>query len=510
MTTTPEQFLRDRLHDALDPTAANIERQRTRFRSQAGAPAPRRSTTSRLLPRMPWRPRMRKETFGFATVSIALALTIAAALLPSSGGDDDHRRGSTVTAGLRLVTAPAGGAFKGIDLDSASAAEVLDAAGRSAAAGIPDSAGDWSYSRVVSTGNDKLKASSQHWVSPDGERTFAIIATDVLDDEVGTPGRSVNIHYEYLRAGTIGDVSWGPDSNGHVNRQASWNIAKPGTDDEIQRMVELRDELSGARSANDVRSILRDVYDDPAIEYRGGMACRKPAGPCSSMGYMPMERSMTPAQTERIYGAGQLLSVMSQNVFSAEITRAAYDYLAALPEASTRPSDDDTGDVVLSFTVPGHQYQTRRVEPKDGGRPYYESSIVPGTTHNTKAAALIDSRTGRIVQLNPEPEIGGISYREVEAGLATGPGVGGKLCDEHPDACAELRDLNERLQDDPDAQFTGVLDWMQIQQFCDGLVDRDGKTIPDAGPPLSVRGDASSLAKRDACIEREAAAARAG
>jgi hypothetical protein len=254
--------------------------------------------------------------------------------------------------------------------------------------------------------------------------------------------------------------------------------------------------------------LLDELLSEPGIEFRNGSICEQ-NGTCGGSGLLPYRSDLTAETTKRLQGAGMLLSALSSNVYPGDVTRATYDYLAALPETRTSPSDDDTSDMILSFSVPGPQMETVRSKPQPKSNGIgFESHPVPGTTRNTKAVALIDSKTGRIVQLNPNPGVGDISYREVAAGLAPGPGVGGELCTEFPDACGELRTLNDELQDDPKAQFHGVLDWMQIQQFCDGLVDRDGKTLPNAGPPLSVHGDKASLAKRDACIQRESESAQ--
>jgi hypothetical protein len=431
---------------------------------------------------------------------------IGFAVLPSDDSRNDASR-SNDSSGLRLVTATAGGAFNGLKLDEASAADVLEAAGKSAAAGVPAAGpNDWTYTRTESEGGLPVETSNERWVSPDGERTFAISSGTVTDPEFGPVGRSISIHFEYLRSETFGGVTWKIDENGPTDRQANWHADAGGGSAEVDRMVRIRTELMDARSDSDVTSLLDTIVNESNLEFRGGMACT-PGSACQTWGYLPSSSKLSPAQSESLYKAGTLLSVLSSNLFPAASTRAAYDYLAALPETTTSPADDDTGDVILSFSVAGPQMETIRSKPQPKSNGIgFESRPVPGTTHNTKAVARIDSKTGRIVQLNPNPGVGDISYREVEAGLASGPGVGGELCTEFPDACAELRTLNDELKTDPKAQFHGVVDWMQIQQFCDGLVDRDGNVNKAAGPPLSA-GSKADIARRDACIKRESESA---
>lgn len=496
MTTDPFATLRDALAATTSPCEADVQRQRERSRmARAGASTPPRSMR-----------RYRRPTM-IAIAGAAAAAFVAFALLPS-GDSGREARDANPGSGLRLVTASAGGAFDGLKLESASAAEVLQAAGRSAADGVPAAgSSNWTFTRTESEGDLPVDTTHERWISPDGERTFSISATTVSDSQMGPVGRSVSIQYEHLSAGTIGSVSWGP-ANGSTKRQATWNIEQTGSNPSFERHTTLLSKLRDVQTKADVAALLDELLSEPGITFRNGSICEK-NGTCGGSGLLPSTSDLAPETTKRLQGAGMLLSALSSNVYPSDVTRAAYDYIASLPESATSPAEDSSGDVILSFSVRGPQLETIRSpqQPKTGDGVGYESRPVPGTSHNTKAVARIDGKTGRIVQLNPNPGVGDISYREVEAGLARGPGIGGELCGEFPDACDELRTLHEELQTDPKAQFHGVIDWMQIQQFCDGLVDRDGKPVPGDVTPLSVQGDEASIATRDACIKRESESA---
>lgn len=389
---------------------------------------------------------------GLAVAAAAVATLVVMALQPS-GRDSGSTGRRHDRSGLQLAGGIAGGAFAGIDLDTASASAVLHAAGASAAAGTPrDATGGWSYSRMES-GHSAYHSTMERWISPDGERSFSIMA--------GGDGRhadQVSIHYEHLRDTTVGDVSWTANGGGPGPRRATWSTGGASAGNMLEQGIRLDDALEHASDEHGVRLALDAALAGEDLTYHDGMACQ-PHGACMSIGASPTGlHRVDAAESKRMYERGLLLQALAGHVYAESTTRAMYAFLATMPNAEVQPAVDGSNDVVL-------RYRT------NGERPVWIT------------AATLDGQTGRIVAWGPT------STRWVATGVATGPVVGGQLCARFEDACAELRQLATELDDDPHATFHGVRDWMHIDQVCDGLIREDGSTITDAGPPKSVSTD---------------------
>ncbi len=504
MTITPDPIddARAELAQVQPPTAHDIATQRARLDdaiAQSGA-SPRVKRR-----RIRWVP-----ASGIAVAGLAMAVLVAIALSPSNDGGD---RDSTSDSTLRLVTATAGGAFRGMDLESASAADVLRAAGRAAADGVPTAGpDDWTFVAMdwKSGGNDFPVTNIERWTSPDGARSLMVSVVDITNPEHGEVGRSYSLHYEFLAEGIIGDVNWREQSDGTFERRATWNQEPGDGAGDIQRMAKLSQLLRDAHDADDVRDALDASIEGAGLEFRDGMACGTDPkySSCGSSGFVPSGKGLTQEQSKRLYLTGQLLTVMVGNVFPPDATRAIYAHLATLPEATVAPSKDGSGEVILSLRVKGPSFTTSRMHSPENGV-YYETRPIPGSKYNTKAVAAIDPDTGRLVELGPDPGLNDLSSRYTEFGVAPGPGVGGELCKEFAKPCEEMRDFEQRRDKDPKAQFNGVVDWMFIMQFCDGMIGRDGKPIPNNDElPRSMSKDPKVKAEREACEKREAAAAR--
>lgn len=463
MTRDPIDLAREELRRLPAPTSGEVDAQRARFDASLAAPAP--------MPRA--RPARRRwlPASGLAVAGVAVAAFLVVALQPGRSSHDDS--GGPKPHGLQLVTGS--GAFAKLDLDTASAADVLGAAGDSAAAGTPDLTGPtWTFSRIESN-DPKAVDITELWTSPDGERQFSI-------HELRIAGRGplVSIHYEHLRDLAIGDVGWVDNSGGPGPRRATWSTNAGDGQEDLDRVVRLHDALRDVSSVEGVRRALEESMQDDDITYRDGMACGSRGSSCMSIGASPrFSRGISATDSRQMLQQGMLLQSLSGNVYGEATTKAVYGYLATLPGVSVAAAPDGSDDVLL-------RYHVRSDHP------------------STIDLATLDGDTGRIVSW------GGMNARWTETGVSSLPMVGGELCPKHPEACGELRDLATRLDTDPKARFKGVVDWMFIAQFCDGLINRDGSTKQDAGMPLSMSKDPAAKAKRDACEKREAAAAQGG
>lgn len=481
------------------PTAGELGEQRAGMEAAMHGPGLRR----RRFPSRRWLP-----ASGIAVAGLAVAILLAAALQPGGSGDDDGP--ASERSRFQLVTSAPGGAFAGLDLDSASAAEVLRAAGRAAADGVPESGG-WSYTRSESGSADFPVTIMERWTSPDGERSFAVSSIHLTNPDHGPVGRTYSVQYEHLAEELIGDVSWREQPDGSYERRANWHNDAGDGQGSIARLVELTRLLRDTRDADDVRDALDESVEGAKLRFEEGMACSTDPkfGSCSTSGLLPQAKGLDEEASRRLYLTGQLLTVTVSNVFPPAATRAIYEYLASLPEARVAPAKDGSGEVVLSLRVKGPSFTTHRT-PSTGQGVGYETRLVPGSTSNTKAVAAIDPSTGRLVQLNPEPTISDMTVRYTRFGIAPGPGEGGEICKDYALPCEDARDLERRLQSDPNARFEGVVDWMFISQFCDGVINRDGSPRQGGHRPLSASNDPEVKAKREACERREARAATEG
>ena len=448
---------------------------------------------------------------GLAIAGVAAVAFLVFALQPDRGGnssnDDSSRKG------LRLATGTPDGAFAGLNLDSASAAEILRAAGRAAADGTPDAGpNDWAFTRMESGSGEFPTTTMERWTSPDGERSFAVSTVTITDPDHGNVGRSVSLHYEHLKREILGDVSWMEQADGTYERRANWSDDANDGSGDIARMVRLTDLLRTTHTADDVQRALDDSIEGAELRFQNGFACGTDPkySSCSGSGLLPQAQGLSDAESRRLYLTGQLLTVMIGNVFPSDATRAIYDYLAALPEATVAPADDGSGEVILSLRVKGPSFTTHRLE--DDGNPGvgFETRPVPGSTFNTKAVAVIDPSTGRLVELNPNPTMGDFTARYLDFGVASGPVVGSTICADFPQPCKEARQFERRRAKDPEATFSGVVDWMFISQFCDGVINRDGSPNPNGGRTPDSYKDPKANAERRACEKREAAAAQGG
>jgi hypothetical protein len=486
MTVSPDPIddVRAELARIPGPTEGDLDAQRARL-DAAMRSAERPTRTRRLRGR--WLP-----ASGFAVATLAVGILVAVALQPGGGGDE---RGGTAgepkRAGFQLVTGGPGGAFSGLDLDSASAADVLEAAGETAARGADGVAGKrWTYVRLetvmpnVHIGSDQtspkvtVRTIDEKWVDTSSGRTFAISSSSI-------PGRDPQafIHYEFLEERTIGSVSWtSNDGFSPGDRRATWHTSAGDGEVTVRMHEQLRDRLPDARDAADVQAVLDDVVDGPGFRFEGGMACME-GGSCMGFGPPVGGRDLTPEESRDMYARGLLLNTTAYDVYPPASTRAIYEYLASTPGAVATPLEDGSGNVQLTFTPPG---------------------ATPGTGERI----VIDDETGRIVERGRESH-GGIT-RWTAVGASDTPMDGGTLCGEFPERCDELRDLHDRLQDDPKARFNGVVDWMFIQQFCDGMINRDGSVREGDHLPRSMSKDPKVKAEREACEKREAAAAQGG
>jgi hypothetical protein len=468
MSNDPIDQLRDELLGRDAASAEQVDAQRARLdaamRTAVVVPA-RRHPIRRWLP-----------ASGFAVAALAVAALVAVALLPSDHeASRSSRKGANpMPTGLYLTRAVAGGAFARINVAEASAADVLHAAGVGATAGIPagaDRAG-WAYTRIVQHLGHGT-STTERWTSPDAERSFSI---SVNDDGIHPPRPW--IHYEHLRDGTTGDVNWvASDRQAPGRRRATWTQDKPGSNASLERMVRLHDALRAASSADDVSDALSTTLDADHLDFRDGMACDGPKGGCESIGTTAFGTDISAAESRTMYENGLLVQALATDVFPPAATRGIYDFLAAVPGIRTEPTKDGSG-VVLRYRLRSGKQQEIEL-------------------------ATLDARTGRIVEWSS------IASRYDAIGFASGPVVGGELCPRYAEACGELSDLARRLEQDPKAQFRGVLDWMAITTFCDGLTDRDGSPLPDHAMPLSASKDPKVKAERAACEQREAAAAQA-
>jgi hypothetical protein len=499
MSNDPIDQLRDELLGRDAAPAEQVDAQRARLdaamRTAVVVPA-RRHPIRRWLP-----------ASGFAVAALAVAALVAVAVAPSDKSNNAARE----TSGLQLVKSLPRGAFAGIDLDTASASEVLHAAGRAAADSVPDPGPhDWTYTRLESTSHDFPTSTSDRWTSPDGERSFIVGTVNITSPTQGRVGRSYSVQYEYLKHEVIGNVIWQQRPDGTYERKASWSDDANDGSGDLARMVKLTDALRIAKSSSDVSRALYDSIADAKLRFQDGWACgtNPKYSSCGSSGFVPQAKGLTDAESKRLFLTGQLLTTMVSTVFPRQATRAIYDYLAALPEARVAPASDGSGDVILSLRVKGPSFSTHRLRSSGRGIGY-ETRVIPGTTYNEKAVAAIDPETGRLERVNPTPTMSDFTTRYVAFGVAPGPAVGGSICDDFPKACETARDLNDRLATDPDAKFAGVVDWMFISQFCDGMINRDG--TPKAGDhmPLSASKDPKVKAERAACDPRVAAAAQA-
>jgi hypothetical protein len=492
----PIQDLRRELARITPPTAADIEAQRARLDASLLV------TDSRTRRQRRWLP-----ASGVAIAGLAVAVLVAIALQPGGADDDRPSRGG---GGLQLVREAPHGAFSGLDLESASAADVLRAAGRAAADGVPlPGPDDWTYTRTESRNPEFPTQVMERWTSPDGERSLSVMTVNITDPEQGRVGRSYSLHYENLGEEQLGDVTWLEQTDGTYERRADWHDGAGDGSGEIARIAKLTRLLRDTHSADDVRHALDRSIEGAHLEFRDGMACGTDPkySSCSSSGFVPQADGLDANESRRLYLTGMLLSVTVSSVFPPDATRAIYDYLATLPEASVAAAADDSNEVILSLRVKGPSFITERKWSKQNGV-YYESRPIPGSKFNTKAVAAIDARTGRFVELGPKPGLTDMSIRYTKFGIASGPGVGSEICDAFPRPCDEAREFEQRRASDPKAQFDGVVDWMFISQYCDGMINRDGTPRKGNHMPPSMSKDPKVQAAREACEQREAASSQ--
>ena len=491
----PIDVARSALARLLAPEQTQLDTQRARLDQAMCEPtSPRLSLLARR-----WIP-----VSGLAVAGLCAAILLAIALQPGRSrdrpGSDPHR--------FRTVANIPGGAFHGLDLASASAAEVLRAAGQAAADGVPIAGpNDWTYVRIEATNGPRTPTSTtERWTSPDGERSYAVNTVNITNPRFGRVGRVYSVHYEHLATEVIGDVQWLEQPDGSYDRRADWHDDAGDGRGDVKRTVKLTRLLKDAHDAKGVQEALDESVEGSKLTFRNGAACgTEPRySSCTSSGFTPQAQGLDAAESRRLFLTGQLLTVSIGAVYSPDTTRAIYDYLAGLPEAFVAPAKNASKDVILSLRVKGPSYVTHRLKNNGSSTGMsYETRPVPGTKYNTKAVAVIDTRTGRLVELGPNPGLTDMSFRYTRFGLSSAPGVGGLICDDFDAPCATARNLEDRLAKDPKAQFEGVVDWMQITQYCAGMVDRAGKPVTAAHPPTGMN-DPKAQVKREACERREA------
>ncbi len=311
MTTAPDPIddVRAELARMERPTGHELDVQRARMEDAITRSAPVARAKRR---RSRWLP-----ASGVAVAVVGCALFVAFALLPSSGRDGATRDTSGT---LRLVTATAGGAFRGLDLDTASAAEVLRAAGRAAADGTPEPGpGDWTFIRMESGRADFPTTTLERWTSPDGERSFSISTVNITNPEHGDVGRTYSLHYEYLEQEVLGDVSWREMPDGSTERRANWHDDAGDGSGDIARMVELTRLLRDVQDSDGVRRALDQSVEGAELEFRDGTACGTTPrySSCSSSGFVPQAKGLDEEASKRLYLTGQLLTVRACSDISA-------------------------------------------------------------------------------------------------------------------------------------------------------------------------------------------------
>ncbi|MCW2960595.1 MAG: hypothetical protein JWM90_982 [Thermoleophilia bacterium] len=362
--------------------------------------------------------RTRRVRVGAATVLAGAAAALLAVALQPSHTTYDSRKAERPA--LRLVTGAAGGAFAGLDLQTASAADVLHAAGDSVAAGVP--AGDDTVWTFVRTDQDlgSAKLVTERWTSPDGERSFTISDHRIRDHEP-----VVGVRYEELRRAIFATVTWKGDASDPNSRRAAWHEYPDNSSSRLPEL-QLRDLLQTARSTKDVAQALQTITTEPGVSVDGGMLCVDDHGVCFGEGPMSIlgGNRLTAAQGRESIFAGLLLRRLAWDVFPPRATRAIYEYLGSMEQIKTSPGER-SGEVALSFVV------------------------ADATPAIDIPLGALDQLTGRVVKFGRRSA--NLQARYSALGVATNAGRGGKLCGLHPEACREVRDFAATLVQDPDA-----------------------------------------------------------
>lgn len=331
----------------------------------------------------------------------------------------------------------------------------------------------------VRAGNDGPKLTfrsvTETWASADNRHKLSITET-----RPGNRDPFVGIHYENLQDEVIGDVQWIAEGARPGPRRATWTVGAGDGSTAVDMSVRLQEELPAARSAEDVARTIDDVLEASRFVFRDGMACDKRA--CHDWAsYIGRREPVSDEESRETYGRGMLINALAYDVYPARATRAIYQYLASL-DGTTVGTVDQDGNVEVFFAY-------------------------VGAPEGTGERVLLDAETGRIVERG-RPQSG--TARWTAAGVSHAAAEGGELCERYPSECGELKDLAQRLEVDPSARFNGVVDWMFIQQFCDGMINRDGSPRAGNHRPRSMSKAPKVKAEREACEKREAAAAQAG